>query len=584
MTIIGIDYGTTFSTCSIVTATSVLILQHNDSEYIPSLIAIRNDTGTVVVGVDVIGKEQDTSYSCYKDMKRWVGIDDSSYSERVLKLKPTYDTKSYADMYDFELGAYNVRGRLMPIRSLISLYIKALVKLFETRCSVVCSGLVLSVPSQYTTSQRSFMVALTSAIGIKIVHIMNEPSAALFASVSSIPNKVVSEYYIVYDFGGGTFDVSIVGRQTNYYAVILSGGDDALGGRDVDRAIKDFLENRFSVKIKDSDVSLLKEQVSRNSNNQSITVSGVNVLLSYSDLVNIIRPFLDRAGRVLADVYRDSGLQGSITLVPIGGSALLPGIIASAKMYLNEIESELVYPRLRTAVSEGCSLVSATVGTPGYLFVDCITSTISGVTGFFCVTPLIPRGSPLPCTAMRSYRTSSNYNVRYLIAFYEGDSIREFNNKLITRFRIDRKVLGIKVDAPWSFSSKVSVSPLGLLTVEIVSGMSSLIINKSATVPVFSELPCNLEQVVISKDQLSSVALADYNISQSITKVPKIKAIDNITAYLRYLRETQGSEFTEVEFRHYYASNEQINRKVGMEVRRPIPIFFREEGYSVYPR
>nr|UIW14095.1 MAG: heat shock protein 70-like protein [Actinidia virus 1] len=584
MTIIGIDYGTTFSTCSIVTATSVLILQHNDSEYIPSLIAIKNDTGTVVVGVDVIGKEQDTSYSCYKDMKRWVGIDDSSYSERVLKLKPTYDTKSYVDMYDFELGAYNIKGRLMPIRSLISLYIKALVKLFETRCSVVCSGLVLSVPSQYTTSQRSFMVALTSAIGIKIVHIMNEPSAALFASVSSIPNKVASEYYIVYDFGGGTFDVSIVGRETNYYAVILSGGDDALGGRDVDRAIKDFLENRFSVKIKDSDVSLLKEQVSRNSNNQSVTVSGVNVLLSYSDLVNIIRPFLDRAGRVLADVYRDSGLQGGITLVPIGGSALLPGIIASAKMYLNKIESELVYPRLRTAVSEGCSLVSATVGTPGYLFVDCITSTISGVTGFFCVTPLIPRGSPLPCTATRSYRTSHNYNVRYLIAFYEGDDIREFNNKLITRFRIDRKVLGIKVDAPWSFSSKVSVSPLGLLTVEIVSGMSSLIINKSATVPVFSELPCNLEQVVIPKDQLSSVALADYNISQSITKVPKIKVIDNITAYLRYLRETQGSEFIEVQFRHYYASNEQINRKVGMEVRRPIPIFFREEGYSVYPR
>nr|QNH86010.1 heat shock protein 70-like protein [Actinidia virus 1]UIW14009.1 MAG: heat shock protein 70-like protein [Actinidia virus 1] len=584
MTIIGIDYGTTFSTCSIVTATSVFILQHNDSEYIPSLIAIRNSTGTVTIGFDVIEKEQDASYSCYKDMKRWVGIDNSSYAERLLKLKPTYDTMAHEDMYGFELGAYNVKGRLVPIRSLISLYIKALVKMFETRCSVVCSGLVLSVPSQYTTSQRSFMVALASAIGIKIVHIMNEPSAALFASVSSIPNKVASEYYIVYDFGGGTFDVSIVGRETNYYAVILSGGDDALGGRDVDGAIKLFLEKRFSVKISDNDISQLKEQVSRNSNNQSVTISGVNIVLTYSDLISIIRPFLDRAGRVLADVYRDSGLQGDITLVPIGGSALLPGIIASAKMYLSKIGTELVYPRLRTAVSEGCSLVSATVGTPGYLFVDCITSTISGVTRFFCVTPLIPRGSPLPCTAMRAYRTSNNYNVRYLIAFYEGDDIREFNNKLITRFRIDRKVLGINANAPWSFSSKVSVSPLGLLTVEIVSGMSSLVINKSAHVPVFDELPCNLEQVTVSKDQLSSVALADYNISQSITKVPKNKAVDNITAYLRYLKETQGSEFAEVEFKHYYASNEQITSEVGLEVRRPIPVFFREEGYSVYPR
>nr|UIW14065.1 MAG: heat shock protein 70-like protein [Actinidia virus 1]UIW14074.1 MAG: heat shock protein 70-like protein [Actinidia virus 1] len=584
MTIIGIDYGTTFSTCSIVTSTSVFILQHNDSEYIPSLIAISNKTGAVSIGADVVSKELDTSYSCYKDMKRWVGVDDSSYAERELKLKPTYDTKPHENMFDFELGAYNVKGRLMPIRTLISLYIKALVKLFEIRCSVVCSGLVLSVPSQYTTSQRSFMVALASAIGIKIVHIMNEPSAALFASVSSIPNKVASEYYIVYDFGGGTFDVSIVGRETNYYAVILSGGDDALGGRDVDRAIKTFLESRFSVNLSDNDVSQLKEQVSRNGNNQSVTVSGTNVNLTYSDLISIIRPFLDRAGRVLADVYRDSGLQGDITLVPIGGSALLPGIIASAKMYLNKIRTELVYPRLRTAVSEGCSLVSATVGTPGYLFVDCITSTISGVTGFFCVTPLIPRGSPLPCTATRSYRTSSNYNVRYLIAFFEGDSIREYNNKLITRFRIDRKVLGINVNAPWSFSSKISVSPLGLLTVEIVSGMSSLVINKSAHVPVFDELSCNLEQVVMPRGQLSSVALADYNISQSITKVPKIKAVDNITAYLRYLRETQGSEFAEVEFKHYYGSNEQITGKVGLEVRRPIPIFFREEGYSVYPR
>nr|QOJ38391.1 HSP70h [Actinidia virus 1]UIW14045.1 MAG: heat shock protein 70-like protein [Actinidia virus 1]UIW14055.1 MAG: heat shock protein 70-like protein [Actinidia virus 1] len=584
MTIIGIDYGTTFSTCSIVTSTSVLILQHNDSEYIPSLIAISNKTGAVTIGLDVTSKELDTSYSCYKDMKRWVGVDTSSYTERELKLKPTYDTKPHVDMYDFELGAYNVKGRLMPIRSLISLYIKALVKLFEVRCSVVCSGLVLSVPSQYTTSQRSFMVALASAIGIKIIHIMNEPSAALFASVSSIPNKVDSEYYIVYDFGGGTFDVSIVGRETNYYAVILSGGDDALGGRDVDRAIKTFLENRFSVKLSDSDVSQLKEQVSRNGNNQSVTVSDTNVSLTYSDLINIIRPFLDRAGRVLADVYRDSGLQGDITLVPIGGSALLPGIIASAKMYLEKIGTELVYPRLRTAVSEGCSLVSATVGTPGYLFVDCITSTISGVTGFFCVTPLIPRGSPLPCTATRSYKTSSNYNVRYLIAYFEGDSIREFNNKLITRFRIDRKVLGINVNAPWSFSSKISVSPLGLLTVEIVSGMSSLVINKSAHVPVFNELPCDLEHAIVPKKQLSSVALADYNISQSITKVPKIKSVDNITAYLRYLRETQGCEFSEVEFKHYYGSNEQITGKAGMEVRRPIPIFFREEGYSIYPR
>nr|QOJ38451.1 HSP70h [Actinidia virus 1] len=584
MTIIGIDYGTTFSTCSIVTSTSVFILQHNDSEYIPSLIAISTKTGAVTIGVDVVGKELDTSYSCYKDMKRWVGIDTSSYAERELKLKPTYDTKPHEDMFGFELGAYNVKGRLMPIRTLISLYIKALVKLFEIRCSVVCSGLVLSVPSQYTTSQRSFMVALASAIGIKIVHIMNEPSAALFASVSSIPNKVASEYYIVYDFGGGTFDVSIVGRETNYYAVILSGGDDALGGRDVDRAIKTFLESRFPVSLSDNDVSQLKEQVSRNGNNQSVTVSGTNVCLTYSDLISIIRPFLDRAGRVLADVYRDSGLQGDITLVPIGGSALLPGIIASAKMYLNKIRTELVYPRLRTAVSEGCSLVSATVGTPGYLFVDCITSTISGVTGFFCVTPLIPRGSPLPCTATRLYKTSSNYNVRYLIAFFEGDSIREFNNKLITRFRIDRKVLGINVNAPWSFSSKISVSPLGLLTVEIVSGMSSLVINKSAHVPVFDELSCNLEQVVVPKGQLSSVALADYNISQSITKIPKIKAVDNITAYLRYLRETQGSEFAEVELKHYYGSDEQITGKVGLEVRRPIPIFFREEGYSVYPR
>lgn len=584
MTIIGIDYGTTFSTCSIVTSTSVFILQHNDSEYVPSLIAIKNSSGAVTIGVDVVSKESDISYSCYKDMKRWVGVDDSSYDERILKLKPTYDTKPHKDMFDFELGAYNVKGRLMPIRSLISLYIKALVKLFEIRCSVVCSGLVLSVPSQYTTSQRSFMVALSSSIGIKIVHIMNEPSAALFASVSSIPNKVASEYYIVYDFGGGTFDVSVVGRETNYYAVILSGGDDALGGRDVDRAIKTILEKRFSVTISDNDVSQLKEQVSRNGNSQSVNVSGTIVCLTYSDLISVIRPFLDRAGRVLAEVYRDSGLQGDITLVPIGGSALLPGIIASAKMYLNKIRTELVYPRLRTAVSEGCSLVSATVGTPGYLFVDCITSTISGVTGFFCVTPLIPRGSPLPCTATRLYRTSSNYNVRYLIAFFEGDNIREFNNKLITRFRIDRKVLGINVNAPWSFSSKISVSPLGLLTVEIVSGMSSLVINKSAHVPVFDELPCNLEQAVVPKDQLSSVALADYNISQSITKIPKSKAVDNITAYLRYLRETQGSEFSEIDFRHYYASNEQITGKTGMEVRRPIPVFFREEGYSVYPR
>ena len=306
MTILGVDLGTTNSLAVVYKEAKPVLIPNAFGEYItPSAVSILD--GKIVVGK--LAKERLITHpECSASLfKRNMGTD----------VTYTLDKKEY------------------DAATLSSFIVKQLIEDAQNYLHEEISEVVISVPAYFNARQRQDTKRIGELLGVKVERLINEPSAAAIAC------HMDDEYetFIVFDFGGGTLDVSVVDCFENVISINAISGNNHLGGTDFDRAMAEYfcLKNGLNYNVLDSSFqqSILRacEQAKIKLSTQSVVeVSLVHLNKNYNCifdenvLFNITHSLLESCKNVIGKAVKDSGFSASEldSLILVGGSSQMP--------------------------------------------------------------------------------------------------------------------------------------------------------------------------------------------------------------------------------------------------------------------
>lgn len=306
MTILGVDLGTTNSLAVVYKEGNPVLVPNAYGEYVtPSAISILD--GKIVVGK--LAKERLITHpECSASLfKRNMGTD----------VTYTLDSKKYDSA------------------TLSSFVVKQLIEDAQNYLHEEISEVVISVPAYFNARQRQDTKRIGELLGIKVERLINEPSAAAIAC------HMDDEYetFVVFDFGGGTLDVSVVDCFENVISINAISGNNHLGGTDFDRAMAEYfcLKNGLDYNILDSSFqqSILRacEQAKIKLSTQnvveiSLTHSSINYRCVFDEnvLFNITHSLLESCKNVIGKAVKDSGFSASEldSLILVGGSSKMP--------------------------------------------------------------------------------------------------------------------------------------------------------------------------------------------------------------------------------------------------------------------
>ena len=229
--VVGIDLGTTNSIISKYENGNFTIFKDKNRELIPSSVNFKSNGFDV--GVDAL----DNPASYVSSIKRIMG-------------KNLTEISSYAEMFNFKFSEKNnmpalkINNQMYTAIDISSIILSHLKKIAESSQSDNLTGAVITVPAYFDDIQRQATKMAAQLSGIDVMRLINEPTAAAIAYGL---DSGKSGIFIVYDFGGGTFDVSILSLEKGIFRVIGTKGDTELGGDDIDIAIFKYLKSKYSL-------------------------------------------------------------------------------------------------------------------------------------------------------------------------------------------------------------------------------------------------------------------------------------------------------------------------------------------------
>ena len=419
MAIIGIDLGTTNSLACIYQGDKPVLIPNPFGETLtPSVVSIGED-GQIYVGSvakERLGSHPEASASSFK---RHMGTDKS----------------------------YTLAGQDFSPQDLSSFVLRQLKEDAERFLGEEVTEAVISVPAYFNDNQRFATKEAGKLAGLKVERLVNEPSAAALAASRISGDEEGS--YLVFDFGGGTLDVSVVDYFDNVVEIIAVSGDNRLGGNDFDEIIArcfcqqnkmDF--DRLSPRQRAS-LLQLSEKCKRElttQNQAELIVEPENKKLAINNLVlaQLSQGIFDRISQVVANVLRDSGrdMEGLDEVILVGGSAKMPVVEFYLQTYLKKKPCIIGSPDEVVAMGAGTyagvkerkkqirdlvltDICPFTLGTDVFNSTDVNNSLMS---------PIIERNSILPCSKTGLYTNPGNYQSHITIGIYQGEEYYSKDN------------------------------------------------------------------------------------------------------------------------------------------------------------
>jgi molecular chaperone DnaK len=325
---------------------------------------------------------------------------------------------------------------------------------------------VITVPAYFNDAQRQATREAGELAGLEVVRILNEPTAA---SLTYDPNQRDLRRMLVYDLGGGTFDVSIVQAQEGVVEVLASHGDTQLGGDDFDdlllKHICDRFQEQHGVDLRASLVSKarvlraaesakrhlsyhpfarIEEEFIAEKEGQALHLSAE---ISRQEYEAMIRPLLDRTMDCVQRALDDSHLTGSAIdkVVLVGGSTRTPIISQLLEERLNQPAHQEVNPDLcvamgaaiQAAIIDGSDVGSVLVDiTPHSMGIKCLDE-LRGMDFPYRFAPIIHRNTALPASRSEVFHTVYDNQTEVEIDVYQGESEDVRHNHPVGRFRIE---------------------------------------------------------------------------------------------------------------------------------------------------
>ena len=317
---------------------------------------------------------------------------------------------------------------------------------------------VITVPAYFNDAQRQATKDAGKIAGLDVLRIVNEPTAAALAYGLE---KETSEKVLVFDLGGGTFDVSILEIGDGVHEVLSTSGDTHLGGDDFDKKIIDWLVEEFK-KQEGIDLSNDKQAMQRlkeaaekakcelssvvetNINLPFITADAngpkhLDVNLTRAKFEDLSHDLLERCKKPVEQAIKDAGISKSEIneVVLVGGSSRIPAVQQLVKDYTGKEPNQTVNPDEVVAVGAAIQAGVLAGEVKDIVLLDVTPLTLGIETLGGVLTPLVPRNTTIPVSKSQVFSTAENNQTAVDIHVCQGERPMAKDNKSLGMFRLD---------------------------------------------------------------------------------------------------------------------------------------------------
>ncbi len=448
--VLGIDLGTTNSCMAVMEGGEATVIPNKEgARTTPSIVAFTK-TGEILVGQAAKRQAVTNPKSTIYSIKRFIGRRFSEMGDEIKMIPYEVVAAPNGD------AAVKVDDKIYTAQEISAMVLRKLKEDAEAFLGEKITEAVITVPAYFNDQQRQATKDAGQIAGLDVQRIVNEPTAA---SLAYGLDKKKNEKIAVYDFGGGTFDISVLDIGDGVFEVKATNGDTHLGGDDLDQAIMNWLAQDFQA---ENGVDLLKDTMAKQRLKEeaekakcalsSATTYDINLpfitmnqsgplhltkTLNRAKLEALTMDLVNRTSEPCRKCMADADLSTVDEVVLVGGQTRMPLIQEKAKSLFGKEPHKGVNPD--EVVAMGAAIQGGILKgeVKDVLLLDVTPLTLGIETLGGVLTPLIERNTTIPTKKSQVFSTAADNQPAVTIAIFQGDRKMARDNKSLGNFNLD---------------------------------------------------------------------------------------------------------------------------------------------------